>query len=84
MKTNEILILLAAAAAAFFLLKKNAVAAVQPAGTSSLADMVSGIFNPAMAGDPGFGWQYFTNGTAIDPAGNYYFEGRKVWSAPQW
>lgn len=26
------------------------------------------------------GWEYFDNGTVIDPAGAYYFEGEKVWS----
>lgn len=26
------------------------------------------------------GWQYFTDGTSIDPDGNYYHNGEKVWS----
>jgi hypothetical protein len=29
------------------------------------------------------GWRYYENGTAIDPQGNYYFGGQKVYSAPQ-
>lgn len=25
------------------------------------------------------GWRYFTDGTSIDPQGNYYLNGQKVW-----
>lgn len=28
------------------------------------------------------GWRYFDNGTAIDPAGNYYQDGQMIWQAP--
>lgn len=28
------------------------------------------------------GWRYFTDGTAIDPAGNYYQGGQLIWSNP--
>lgn len=27
------------------------------------------------------GWRYFDNGTAIDPLGNYYFQGSLVYSS---
>lgn len=84
MKNSDLLILAAAAVAAFFILKKNgglpAVSAAQPASSNQVGDFVNGIFNPARVGDPGFGWQYFTNGTAIDSAGNYYFGGQRVWT----
>lgn len=26
------------------------------------------------------GWRYFSDGTAIDPAGNYYQNGNPIWS----
>lgn len=29
----------------------------------------------------GNGWRYFDNGTAIDPAGNYYHQGQLVYKA---
>ncbi len=27
------------------------------------------------------GWRYFTDGTSIDPAGNYYYQGQQVYKA---
>ena len=82
MKNSELLILAAAAAAAFFILKKGGTSAVgaAPVAAGGIGDFVNGIFNPATVGQPGFGWQYFTNGTAIDSAGNYYFQGQRVWT----
>lgn len=41
------------------------------------------IANPAKEGEPGYGWQYYSDGTAIDPQGSYYYQGEKVWS-PLW
>lgn len=38
------------------------------------------IFNDDTAGQPGYGWQYFTDGTAISPTGTYYHQGQPVWS----
>lgn len=38
------------------------------------------IPNDDTAGQPGHGWQYFTNGTAISPTGTYYHNGQAVWS----
>jgi hypothetical protein len=29
-----------------------------------------------------YGWRYFTDGTAISPLGEYYYEGQLVWSPP--
>ncbi|MBC3930365.1 hypothetical protein [Undibacterium curvum] len=28
------------------------------------------------------GWQVFSDGTEIDPKGNYYLNGKLIWSAP--
>jgi len=48
---------------------------------------VSGVTNVTPSGlqpdDEGFGWQYFSNGTTIDPNGNYYQNGQLVYSPAQ-
>lgn len=38
------------------------------------------IFNNDVPGQPGWGWQYYTDGTAIGPDGSYYQGGQKIWS----
>jgi hypothetical protein len=43
----------------------------------SLTDLIT---NPAEEGQPGYGWQYYSDGTVIDPAGNYYRDGQLIWS----
>jgi hypothetical protein len=43
-------------------------------------DFVTTIPNNTNFGDIGYGWQYFSNGTAIDPSGNYYYQGDQIWS----
>lgn len=40
------------------------------------------VANPAQEGQPGYGWRYYTDGTAIDPSGSYYYKGEKVWTPP--
>ena len=40
------------------------------------------IANPATEGQPGYGWRYYTDGTAIAPTGEYYYKGEKVWTPP--
>lgn len=37
--------------------------------------------NTALPGQPGWAWQYFTDGTAIAPNGDYYHNGTLVWKA---
>jgi hypothetical protein len=44
---------------------------------------VEQIFNPAAPGQEGYGWQYFSDGTVIDPSGQYYQDGEMIWS-PFW
>jgi len=44
---------------------------------------VEPIFNPATPGQEGYGWQYFSDGTVIDPSGQYYQGGNLIWS-PFW
>lgn len=43
-------------------------------------DTTQVIPNTATPDDPAYGWQYFTDGVAIDPAGNYYKGGELIWS----
>ena len=31
---------------------------------------------------PADGWRYFTDGTAISPGGDYYYQGELVWKQP--
>ena len=38
------------------------------------------IPNTATGDDPAVGWRYFSDGTAIDAAGNYYKGGELIWS----
>lgn len=67
---------------------KPAGAAVRPpsgAGTASSLNNngnvpVTEINNTALPGQPGWGWNYYSNGTAIAPDGSYYLNGQKVWS----
>ena len=80
MKTKDLAIVGGAAIAAFFLLKRFGGANFQ-AQLQKTADAVNGVFNTAAPGEPGFGWRYFDDGTAIDPAGNYYFQGKLIWTS---
>lgn len=48
--------------------------------TSPAAGGAQRIYNDDTAGQPGYGWQYFTDGTAISPTGTYYYEGQPIWS----
>ena len=38
------------------------------------------IPNTAVEGDEAFGWKYYSDGTVIDPDGNYYRNGKMIWS----
>lgn len=38
------------------------------------------ISNTALPGGEGWGWRYYSDGTAISPGGDYYFQGEKVYS----
>ena len=39
---------------------------------------VEEIANPAMPGQEGYGWRYFSDGTAISPTGDYFFDNKEV------
>lgn len=41
------------------------------------------IANPANQDEPGYGWKYYSDGTAIDPYGNYYYQGEQIYTNPE-
>ena len=48
-------------------------------GNKTDTSSLSGILpNNALPGQPGYGWQYFANGTSIGPDGTYYQNGVAV------
>lgn len=40
---------------------------------------VTEITNTALPGENGYGWRYFSDGTAIGPDGNYYYQGQQIY-----
>lgn len=52
-------------------------------GTLGDATTPQEINNPALPGEPGYGWRYFDDGTVIDPAGRYYKNGQLVYTPGQ-
>lgn len=82
MRSSDLLILAIAAGAAWYMIEKAK--ASRGAGTvpgSSVSSWVNEIFNTTGGGFSN-GWRYFDNGVAIDPDGNYYANGARVWSSP--
>lgn len=91
MQTDE-LIALAIGGIALWMLFVSRRAAAAPASPQQLraggflnelvsskpADYVIEVANPAAPGEPGWGWRYYSNGTAIDSAGKYYFQGQAI------
>lgn len=74
MHKTDLVVLGLAGLAVWFILKGKA------AGYK-LAPVSSGFVRKAA---PDYqGWQYFTDGTAISPDGDYYLNGEIVWSAPR-
>lgn len=46
----------------------------------TLQPEVTAIENTAQPGEEAYGWRYFTDGTSIDPSGNYYRGDELIWS----
>lgn len=85
---NDTFVILGAAAAALYVITKSTRPRV-PTGSAmqlngggqvNVPSYTKQIFNTATAGQEGYGWQYFSDGTAIGPDGSYYQNGQKVWS----
>lgn len=49
-----------------------------PAGMNPSGNYTNAIGNNALPGQPGYGWDYYDNGTAISPEGQYFHEGQAV------
>lgn len=73
MKTEEMIALALAGIALWMVLQSRKVSAAS-------ADFVNEIANASQPGDDAYGWQYFTNGVVIDPAGAYWKDSRIVWA----
>ena len=86
MKQTDLIVLGLAGVAVYMIVKSQKTGKVWseeiPAGLRSAAQTVSEIMD---MGGKAFsnGWRYFNDGTAIDPAGNYYQGGQLIWSNPQ-
>lgn len=90
MKTQDLAILGLAGVAVYMILRSQGVSVsglvgkVTGSAGKTAADapdsFVDEIFN---AGGTPYtnGWRYYENGTAIDPSGNYYYQGKLVYSA---
>lgn len=80
---NENLILLALCGIALWMISKNATGQSNTVLNMGKAiNGISEIFTGAKQGQYGYGWRYFSDGGAIDPAGNYYLNGDLVWTKP--
>lgn len=83
MKQTEMIVLGLAGVAVYLIWQsqtKKASAATGPT-RSTVDTFVDEIFNfNGQKFDNG--WRYFENGVAIDPAGNYYQNGQRVWTNP--
>lgn len=78
-KNDELMVLGLAGLAVWMITKANkTTAGAFQTGGKSITQAVSEIFN---LGGGAFdnGWRYFTDGTAIDPQGNYYNNGQLIW-----
>jgi hypothetical protein len=83
MKSTDLLMLLAAAGAVFFVAKMAS--GQTPAASSGTATARTGAGSVGSGGatlvQQWQGWKYYSDGTAIDPFGSYYYQGAKVWDS---
>ena len=83
MKNEDLMILAAAIGGALLIVKSvKANNAGAPGGTvKAIKDFATEIFGSDGA-SYGNGWRYFSDGTTIDPSGNYYKGGQMIWMNP--
>lgn len=80
MKQTELIALGLAGLAVYFIVKSKG-GGDAGAGLRAAATRTSEIFDGSgKAYDNG--WRYFSDGTSIDPAGNYYQNGNLIWNNP--
>ena len=88
MKQTELIVLGLAGVAVYLIAKtpagKKAMQSVTGTASAGLRDMSQTVTEVLDTTGKAFsnGWRYFNDGTAIDPAGNYYQGGQLVWSNP--
>lgn len=81
MKIEDIVLLVVAGAATFWALRAfGRPAPAQKSTGYAYTNPAIRIDNNADPGEPGWGWNYFTDGVSIGPDGSYYLNGRKVWT----
>lgn len=89
MKQDTIIIIAAAAAGLFAISRmvKPGSTMRPPNGSGTAGSLNNGgnvpiteINNTALPGQQGYGWSYYSDGTAISPTGDYYYNGQRVWS----
>lgn len=80
MKQTE-LIALGLAAVAVYLIVSKQKTTTSGGVVKSVSDAVTEILDTTGKAFAN-GWRYFSDGTAIDPAGNYYQGGQLIWSNP--
>lgn len=83
MKQAEMIALGLAGVALYLIVKSNK--GTSGGASTGLRDMSKSVTEILESTGQAFanGWRYFTDGTAIDPAGNYYQGGQLVWSNPE-
>lgn len=88
MKQTEMIVLGLAGLAVYMIVKPKAAGATAAPATAggtlrSAYETVSEIFDSVTNQAFGNGWRYFSDGTAISPAGDYYQGGQLIWTAPK-
>lgn len=76
---NDLVTIFAGAVLAFVAWKTFTKGSTAGAGISSPLTFPRAINVGDTAGTDAAGWQYFTDGTAIAPTGDYYYQGRLVY-----
>lgn len=81
MKQTDLIVLGLAGLAVYMIARSGKAATGATSATGSVTDAVKEVFDSAGKAFEN-GWRYFTDGTAIDPAGNYYSGGQLIWRNP--
>lgn len=83
MKMNQNAIVLGLAAVAVYFITQSKKKPVGLAGLTSTSKATAEIFDTTNGGSRfANGWRYFSDGTAIDPNGDYYQGGQLIWQNP--
>ena len=80
MKQDTMIALGLAGVAVYYIMNKTASAGTKT-GIAAAVAKVTQIFDVG-GGQYANGWQYYSDGTAIDPQGNYYSGGALIWQNP--